>query len=163
MKATDNKKIINKDDETLKSNALIAKFMGADNDNSNYIEEAENNALIATFMGAINHGLFYLFKEPIGIREEHDEGGYLGTGAQMDWRASDMGYSKSYDWLIPAFDKFCIEAEALLENVPRTRNKFCTEFMDGVWRNDVRYSYKALVSGIKWLIYYKISANKQKK
>jgi hypothetical protein len=61
----------------------------------------------------------------------------------------ETAYHENYDWLIPAFFKFCEVAEPIV-NIPRTRISFCSDFVAGLWQQKIEVSYKSLIEGIEW-------------
>lgn len=61
----------------------------------------------------------------------------------------ETAYHRDWNWIIPVFFKFCEVAEPLA-NIPRTRISFCSDFVAGLWQQDVKVCYKSLLDGIEW-------------
>lgn len=76
-------------------------------------------------------------------------GDVKGKSMTKSFYTEILKYHKSWDWLIPAFDKFCTLAEPVAK-LPRTRIPFCCNFVDGVTFNNMEACYKSLLEGIEW-------------
>lgn len=64
------------------------------------------NKLIAEFMGGNLYNKHFSFPFSFGLREEWDEGGYIGTCPQSIWKETDLEYFNSWEWLMPVVYKF---------------------------------------------------------
>lgn len=98
-------------------------------------EIIKGNTLIADFMG---DKVSYDYLKSNLPRQQFKYEGIVETA-----------YHENWEWLIPAFFKFCEVAEPIV-NIPRTRISFCSDFVAGLWQQKIEVSYKSLIEGIEW-------------
>lgn len=118
----------------------------------------EYSRVIAEYDGAkkLLPDLYY-FEVAKGMREEHDEGGFLDCAPANDWTLDKMEYHKSWDWLIPVFAQWCDECGALPLDINKNRDdwKLKDKFVHCIPSNNPQSAFTALAEGILWLNEFK--------
>lgn len=118
----------------------------------------ESNLLITEFMGLINLRTarpelnFSIDLWQIGVFVgESESSNHVRSPLDKSYCVvKELKYDKSWNWLMPAFEKFCTEMESSTK-LSRLNVSFCSNFIHGVWNNRIDHSFKSLVDGIEWL------------
>ena len=114
-------------------------------------EISKRNAVIAKFMGYFNLKVERPeFEFAVDLWQTHEIGGFPSPLDKSYCVVKDLLYHESWNQLMPVFEKLCAEAETKI-NMSRLNIAFCSDFIHGVWNNDIGHSYNALVVGIEWI------------
>ena len=109
-------------------------------------EIIKSNVLIAQFMGALynKHSKMY----GLGNARFADIGEKKNVvWAEKHFRAEDLNYNSSYDWIMPVVAK-CLEGEA--EQEPEISNTLIQSIYDALCNIDINELFLAVVEYIKW-------------
>lgn len=79
------------------------------------------------------------------------------------WYVSDLKFSEDWDWLMRAYFVFQKQVKTFLNRDYPGNIAFCTDFITGIYNEDIAHSYRALVAGIEWHNTALASLDKNKK